>query len=200
MEIEKTIYNSLWNRKKYNLLDSELNSPHLEGQTRYFNVLYKRTIKLDKNKMDSKFIKSHQCSLERSHAALIEINPEFWSRPSPFKTKTDSYRSTSHKNLQKQNNEDLFIQLLYAWLHVTNSNISPPYIVEILVQPKSLNPHTRLDFKHHLTQEYFRQLYHYLGTLLISTTRSRSNFHYDILQETRFSYCQPKYIYKVTKF
>ena len=77
MEIEKTIYNSLWNRKKYNLLDSELNSPHLEGQTRYFNVLYKRTIKLDKNKMDSKFIKSHQCSLERSHAVLTEINPEF---------------------------------------------------------------------------------------------------------------------------
>ena len=27
--------------------------------------------------MDSKFIKSHQCSLERSHVALTEINPEF---------------------------------------------------------------------------------------------------------------------------
>ena len=50
--------------------------------------------------MDSKLIKSHQCSLERSHVALTEINPEFSSRPSPFSTKIDSYRSTSHKSLQ----------------------------------------------------------------------------------------------------
>ena len=27
--------------------------------------------------MDSKFIKSHQCSLERFHAVLIEINSKF---------------------------------------------------------------------------------------------------------------------------
>ena len=33
--------------------------------------------------MDSKVIKSHQRSLERSHAVLIEINSEIWSRPSP---------------------------------------------------------------------------------------------------------------------
>ena len=39
--------------------------------------------------MDSKVIKSHQCPLERSHAVLIEINSEFWSKSSPFKTKTD---------------------------------------------------------------------------------------------------------------
>ena len=101
---------------------------HLEGQTKYFTVLDRRTIKLDKNKMDSKFTKSHQRSLERSHVVLIEINPEFWSRPSPFLAKTDSYRSTSHKKFQKQNNEDFFIQLLYAWLHLTNNNIPPPYL------------------------------------------------------------------------
>ena len=59
---------------------------------------------------------------------LTEISPEFWSRPSPFSTKTDSYSSTSQKNLQKQNNEDFFIQLLYAWLHLTNNNIPPPYL------------------------------------------------------------------------
>ena len=29
---------------------------------------------------------------------LTEINPEFWSRPSPLSTKTDSYSSTSQKN------------------------------------------------------------------------------------------------------
>ena len=78
--------------------------------------------------MDSKFIKSHQYSLERSHAVLTEVNPEFWSMPSPFLTKIDSYRSASHKNLQKQNNEDFFIQLFYTWLHLTNNNIPPPYL------------------------------------------------------------------------
>ena len=101
---------------------------HLEGQARYFTVLDRHKIKLDKNKMDSKFIKSHQCSLERSHAVLTEINPEFWSRPNPFSTKTDYCRSTNHKNLQKQNNEDFFIQLLYAWLHLTNNSTPPPYL------------------------------------------------------------------------
>ena len=39
---------------------------HLEGQTRYSTV-NRHLIKLDKNKMDSKFIK---CSLERSHAVF----------------------------------------------------------------------------------------------------------------------------------
>ena len=34
--------------------------------------------------MDSKVIKCHQCSLERSHAVLIEVNSEFGSRPSPL--------------------------------------------------------------------------------------------------------------------
>ena len=38
----------------------------------YFTVLDRQKIKLDKNKMDSKFIKSCQCSLlERSHALLV---------------------------------------------------------------------------------------------------------------------------------
>ena len=101
---------------------------HFEGQARYFTVLDRRTIKLDEKKMNSKFTKSHKCSLEKSPAVLIEINPEFWSIPSSFLTKTDSYRSTSHKDLQKQNNEDFLIQLLYAWLHLTNNNIPPWYL------------------------------------------------------------------------
>ena len=45
-----------------------------------------------------------------------------------FLTKTDSYRSISHKKLQKQNNEDFSIQLLYAWLHLTNNNFPPLYL------------------------------------------------------------------------
>ena len=54
-------------------------------------------------------------------------NPKFWSRSTLFQLK-HSYRSTSHKKLQKQNNEDSFIQLLYAWLHLTNNNFLSPYL------------------------------------------------------------------------
>ena len=32
------------------------------------------------------------------------------------------------KNFQKQNNEDFFVQLLFAWLHLTNNNIPPLYL------------------------------------------------------------------------
>ena len=45
-------------------------TPHSERQNRYFTVLDRHTIKLDKNKKGSKFIKSCQCSLERSHAVF----------------------------------------------------------------------------------------------------------------------------------
>ena len=110
--------------------------------------------------MDSKFTKSHQCSLERSHAVLTEINPEFWSRPSPFLTKTDSYKSTNHKN--RTIKISLFNYSMLGYFSPITTSL-PISIEEILVQTISLNPHTRLDFKHHPTQEYFRQIYHYLG-------------------------------------
>ena len=52
-----------------------------------------------------------------------------------------------HKNLQKQNNEDFFIQLLNVWLHFTNNKFPAPMsIEEILHQPIHLNPYTQLDF------------------------------------------------------
>ena len=119
---------------------------HLEERTRYFRHWH--TVKLYKNKMDTKVIKSYQSSLERS-AVLIEINSEFWSL---FRQKADLYRSTSHKNLQKQNNEDSFIQSLSLCLATYNQQqllfpASIP-IEEILHQPICLNPHTRLDFKY----------------------------------------------------
>ena len=47
---------------------------HLDDWTRYFR--HRDTIKLSKNKMDSKVIKSHQCSLEKFHAVSIELNSE----------------------------------------------------------------------------------------------------------------------------
>ena len=93
-------------------------------------------------------IKSHQFSLERSHAVLIEINSEFLSKLSPVQKKTDSYRFTSHKNLQKQNNKDFFIQLLYAWLHLTDK-FSIIRDLCIFVQPGLIPPtifRKKLDF------------------------------------------------------
>ena len=56
-------------------------------------------------------------------------------------------RPIRHKNLQKHNNEDFFIELLNAWLHFTNNKFPTPIsIEEILDQPLFLNPHTKLDF------------------------------------------------------
>ena len=68
--------------RKYNLLDTELNS--LFGGADYVFYCFRQTHTLYKNKMDPKSIKSCQCSLERYHAVLTKINPEFWSRPSRF--------------------------------------------------------------------------------------------------------------------
>ena len=56
-------------------------------------------------------------------------------------------RSTRHSNLQKDNNEDFFIQMLNAWLNFTNNTFPPPMsIEEILDQPLFLNPHTKLPY------------------------------------------------------
>ena len=54
----------------------------LEDWTRHFR--HRDTIKLSKNKMDSQVIKSHQFSLEKSHASSIGINSELQSRPGSF--------------------------------------------------------------------------------------------------------------------
>ena len=49
--------------------------------------------------------------------------------------------------MQKQNNENLFIQLLNIWLNFTNNKFPAPMpIQEILHQPIQLNPYTKLDF------------------------------------------------------
>ena len=47
---------------------------HWNEWTRYFR--HKITTKFSKNKIDSKVIKSHQCSLEKSHVVSIELNSE----------------------------------------------------------------------------------------------------------------------------
>ena len=47
---------------------------HLDDWIRYFR--HRDAIKLSKNKMDSKLIKSNQFSMEKSHAVSIELNSE----------------------------------------------------------------------------------------------------------------------------
>ena len=42
------------------------------------------TVKSSKNKMDSKVIKYHQCSPEKSHTVSIKLNSELYSRPDSF--------------------------------------------------------------------------------------------------------------------
>ena len=56
----------------------------------------------------------------------------------------------------------LFNYSMLGYISVKTASPPPISIEEILVQPKSLNPHTGLDFTRHPTQEYFRQIYHYL--------------------------------------
>ena len=85
----------------------------------------------------------------------IEINSKFYDL-ALFRQKQVLTGLLVTKIFQKS--EDFFIQLLYAWLILTNNNF-PAFISidEILDQPKLLNPSTILDFKHP-TRDYFRQI------------------------------------------
>ena len=49
-----------------------------EGVRKYISAVFRHrdTIKLSKNKMDTKVIKSYQCSLKKFHAVSIELNYE----------------------------------------------------------------------------------------------------------------------------
>ena len=69
----ENMYDFQWNGKKAQPLR------HLAQLfiCRGFIVSHRHSIKLSKNKIDSKVIKSHQCILERFHAVLTELNSEF---------------------------------------------------------------------------------------------------------------------------
>ena len=61
-------------KPKYTTSQIPSSNLHFDDWTRYFR--HRDIIKLSKNKMDSKVIKSHQCSLEKSHAISNELNSE----------------------------------------------------------------------------------------------------------------------------
>ena len=104
-------------------------------------------------RMHLKVIKSQQCSVERSHVVLkLILNSD--QGLALFRQKQILTGLLVTKIYKKS--EDFFIQLLYAWLHLTNNNF-PAFISieEVLDQPIFVKPHTRMDFKHP-TQEYFK--------------------------------------------
>ena len=133
--------------------------------------------------MHLKVIKSQQCSVERSHVVLkLILNSDHGL--ALLKQKQILTGLLLTKNLQKS--EDFFIQLLYAWLHLTNNNLDQPILF--------LNSHNRMNFKHP-TQEYFkfiiiRDLCTFLQPGLTSSTKFHQNF-------SRFSYCQQCKILKL---
>ena len=108
--------------------------------------------------MDSKVIKSHQYSAERSHVVL-KLILNYDQDLAHFRQKqilTGLVVTKIHKN-----SEYFFIQLLYAWLHLTNNNFPAfIYIEKVLHQYIFLNPHTKMNFKNP-TPEYFRQIIYY---------------------------------------
>ena len=92
-------------------------------------------------RMYLKVIKSQQCSVERSHVVLkLILNSH--QRLALLRQKQILVGLLVTKKLQKS--QDFFIQLLYAWLHLTNNNF-PAFISieEILDQSIFLNPHTQ---------------------------------------------------------
>ena len=74
--------------------------------------------------MHLKVIKSQQCSVERSHVVLkLILNSDHGL--ALLKQKQILTGLIVTEKLQKS--EDFFIQLLYAWLHLTNNNF-PAFI------------------------------------------------------------------------
>ena len=83
--------------------------------------------------MDSKVIKPHQNLILNSNHLLLFRQRQI-------------FRSTRHKNLQKQINEDFLYSLLNPCLHFTNNKFTIlTHIEEILEQPIILNPHSTLN-------------------------------------------------------
>ena len=75
--------------------------------------------------MDSKVIKSHQCSVERSHVLLkLILNSD--QGLALLRQKQVLTKGLLVTKIYKKS-EDFFNQLLYAWLHLTNNNF-PAFI------------------------------------------------------------------------
>ena len=139
-EIEKRIYNFLWNDKENQISQTLRHSLDILDIDTQLNFLKIKWIQMLLNPTNElwKDLMLYRLSID----LILNFNQDL----ALFRQK-QILRYNRHKNLQKQNNEDFFIQLLNAWLHFTNNKFpaSMP-IAESLDQPIHLNPNTKLDF------------------------------------------------------
>ena len=142
-------------------------------------VLDRRTITLVKNKMYSKFIKSHQCSLERYHAV-------FWLK---LILNSDQDLALSW---QKQILTGLLVTKIYKnrTMKISLFDYSMlRYILPIttsLFHKFSFNPYRETH-----TPDWTSSIIPPRDISDKFTIIWDSNLLYDILQEPRFSHCQP---------
>ena len=115
-------------RKKYTTYQALSATVHLEEWNRLFR--HRKSIKISKRKMDSKVIESRQCTLALwKDFMLYGLNLILNSNLRlALLDKNRSLSLTETKKFKKQNNEEFFIHLLNAWLHLTNSNFATPKV------------------------------------------------------------------------
>ena len=139
-EIEKRIYNFLWNDKENQISQTLRHSLDILDIDTQLNFLKIKWIQILLNPINElwKDLMLYRLNID----LILNSNQDL----ALFRQK-QILRYNRHKNLQKQNYEDFFIQLLNAWLDFTNNKFpaSMP-IEESLEQPIHLNPNTKLDF------------------------------------------------------
>ena len=118
-EIKKRIYNFLWNKKKNQTFQALRHSLDILDIDPQLNSL--------KIKLIQKLLNPTNALWKDLMMYWLNIDLILNSNQSLalFRQK-EILRYNWHKNLQKQNNEDFFIQLLNVWLHFTNNKFPAP--------------------------------------------------------------------------
>ena len=110
--------------------------------------------------MDSKFIKSyHQCSLERSPAALTEVNPDHSDQNLALFRQKQILTGLLVTKIYKNRTMKISLFNYFILGYISPITTALPHIYRKRSCPTHaifLNSLTRLDFKHHPTQEFFR--------------------------------------------
>ena len=137
-EIEKRMYEFLWEGKKIHPPRHLLQLPIWKGWLGILNL------DTQLNSLKVKWIQRllHPTNALWKDLMLLRLNSILNSNYGlALFRQNQILRPLSHRNFQKYNNEDFFIQLLNAWLHFTNNDFpTPTSIEEILDQPMKTNP------------------------------------------------------------
>ena len=143
-QIEKMIFDFLWEGKKIRPPRHLVQLPIWKGRLGILDI--DTQLNSLKNKWIQRLLNSNNAL--RKNLMLYQLNLNLKSNQGLALFRLNQIlQSTRHSNLQNNNNEDFFIQMLNAWLHFTNNTFPPPTsIEEILDQPLFLNPHTKLPY------------------------------------------------------